>query len=287
MRSLSKGLGRASPSTIARLLKPLGFSLKSNIKRLIGKPHPQRDLQYRFIQRCKALFARHGQPVISIDAKKSELIGQFKNSGARYCRAADEVNTYDFPSDATAKATPYGIYDARTNKATVVVGTSATTPQFAVNAIRLWWRKSAQRDYPGAHHLMIEADSGGCNGHRPRMWKAELQRLCNELQISVTVCHYPPGASKWNPIEHRLFSQISRNWAGTPLSSVELMLACLRGTTTSTGLEVAAYLDERIYEKGLTISPAEMKSIGIRRRKLCPDLNYTIRPQPEVPGSNL
>ena len=222
--------------------------------------------------------------MISVDAKKSELIGTFKKSGARYCRKADEVNTYDFPSDATAKAIPYGIYDAQRNHATVVVGTSASTPQFAVNAIRHWWESAGKVAYPGANHLMIEADSGGSNGHRPRMWKGELQHFCNDVGIAVTVCHYPPGASKWNPIEHRLFSQISRNWSGHPLDSLEKMLALIRGTTTNTGLRIDAVHDDRAYEKGLTVSPEGMKRINIRWRRLCPNLNYTIRPQSQ--GSN-
>ncbi len=257
----------------------MGFSLKTNIKRLIGKPHPQRDRQYRFIQRTKALFIRHRQPVISVDAKKSELIGSFKNAGARYCRKADEVNTYDFPSEANDKAIPYGIYDVQANKATVIVGTSANTPQFAVCAISHWWEHTGKEAYPKADHLMVEADSGGSNGHRPRMWKFELQEFCNDTGIAVTVCHYPPGASKWNPIEHRLFSQISRNWAGHPLHSLDVMLALIRGTKTSKGLQVEADLNKTTYEKGLTVSPSQMKLINIRRRRLCPNLNYTIRPQ--------
>ena len=279
LRSLADRLGRGSASTVAKLLKPLGFSLKTNVKRLIGRPHPQRDKQYRFIQRSKALFIRHGQPVISVDAKKSELIGVFKNSGARYCKNADEVNTYDFPSDAIAKAIPYGIYDAQTNKATVVVGTSANTPQFAVNAIRHWWEASGKVDYPKADHLMIEADSGGNNGHRPRMWKFGLQQFCNDTGMSVSVSHYPPGASKWNPVEHRLFSQISRNWAGHPLKSLSIMLCLIRGTTTSKGLEVKASFDDTMYAKGLTVSLKDMRQLNLRRRRLCPSLNYTIRPQ--------
>lgn len=284
LRSLAKRLGRASATTVGRLLKPLGYSLKTNIKRLIGKPHPQRDRQYRFIQRAKGWFIRQGQPVISIDAKKSELIGAFKNRGQRYCQRADEVNTYDFPSEAEAKATPYGIYDGVAQQALVWVGTSAVTAQFAVTALRNWWTHFGSKRYPKARNLLIEADSGGCNGHRPRLWKRELQRWANETGLAITVCHYPPGASKWNPIEHRLFSQISRNWAGHPLRTIETMLGFIRGTTTTTGLSVDAQIDTHTYEKGIKVHDREMKSLNLRRQRFCPNLNYTIRPNKS--GSN-
>lgn len=278
LRSLSKRLGRGCASTVGRLLKPLGYSLKTNVKRLIGKPHPQRDRQYRFIQRFKAQFLRHGQPVISVDAKKSELIGNFKNAGARYCRTADAVNTYDFPSDAQCRATPYGVYDRQANHALVSVGTHAATAQLAVGAIRHWWEHVGRARYPAAQHLLIEADAGGCNGHRPRLWKYELQQLADDTGVAISVCHYPTGASKWNPIEHRLFRQISRNWAGHPLRSLPTMLALIRGTTTTTGLRVDAVLDPTPYAKGIKVTPEQMATVNIRRRQLCPNLNYTIRP---------
>lgn len=272
-------MGSISPTSVANLLRPLGFSLKTNIKRLIGNPHPLRDKQYRFIQRIKSQFIRHDQPVISVDAKKTELIGNFKNSGARYCRQADDVNTYDFPSEADGKATPYGIYDEKANAATVVVGTSANTSQFAVSAIRHWWTNTGIAAYPAATHLLIQADAGGNNGHRPRMWKYELQKLCDETELAITVCHFPTGASKWNPIEHRLFSQISRNWAGHPLRSLEIILGFIRGTTTTTGLKVDAVVDSDFYQKELKVSNKEMKQLNIKRRRLCPELNYTLRPR--------
>ena len=181
---------------MGRLLKPFGYSLKTNIKRLIGKPHPQRDRQYRFIQRVKARFLGSGQPVIRVDAKKNELIGNFKNAGARYCQTADAVNTYDFPSEAQCRATPYGVYDQQANHAVVSVGTSAATAQLAVASIRRWWEHAGRRRYPTARHRLIEADAGGCNGHRPRLWKRELQQLANDTGLSLTVCHDPSGASK-------------------------------------------------------------------------------------------
>jgi len=279
LRSLAKRLGRGSATTIGRLLKSLGYSLKTNVKRLIGKIHPQRDWQYRLIQRTKALFIRAGQPVISVDAKKSELIGNFKNSGQRYCQTADEVNVYDFPSDAQGKATPYGIYDHQAKHALVRVGISAVTSEFAVASLRHWWKQFGARRYPKANHLLIEADAGGGNGYRVRLWKWELQQLTDDLGLPITVCHYPSGASKWNPIEHRLFSQISRNWAGYPLRTLTVMLNLLRGTTTSKGLKVEAQLDTATYVTGLKVSNNQMKSLNLHRRRVCPDLSYTIRPR--------
>lgn len=279
LRSLATRLGRGSATTIGRLLKPLGYSLKTNVKRLIGKVHPRRDWQYRLIKRTKALFIRSGQPVISVDAKKSELIGHFKNSGQRYCQTADEVNVYDFLSEAACKATPYGIYDNQAKHALVRVGISAVTSEFAVASIRHWWKQFGARRYPKANHLLIEADAGGCNGHRIRLWKWKLQQLADEIGLPITVCHYPSGASKWNPIEHRLFSQISRNWAGHPLRTLTVMLHFLRGTTTSTGLTVDAELDTATYTKGIKVSDPEMKSLNLHRRRICPDLSYTIKPR--------
>lgn len=279
---MAKRLGRGSATTVGRLLKPLGYSLKTNVKRLIGKVHPQRDWQYRFIQRTKAIFRNANQPMISVDAKKSELIGNFKNRGQRYCQKADVVNAYDFPSEAKCKVTPYGIYDNQANHALVRVGQSAVTAEFAVASIKSWWQQFGRMRYPKARHLLIEADAGGCNGHRTRLWKWELQKLADEIALSITVCHYPSGASKWNPIEHRLFSQISRNWAGYPLRNLAVMLGFLRGTTTTKGLKVDAELDTASYEKGIKISDKEMRSLSIQRRRFCPDLSYTIKPRKSV-----
>jgi hypothetical protein len=279
LRSLAQRLGRGCATTVGRLLKPLGYSLKTNVKRLIGKIHPQRDWQYRFIQRVKSRFIRAGEPVISVDAKKSELIGSFKNKGKRYCQQADAVNVYDFPTDAQCKATPYGIYDVQANHALVMVGQSAVTAEFAVASITSWWRKFGCVRYPQASHLLIEADAGGCNGHRTRLWKRELQLLADKISLPITVCHYPSGASKWNPIEHRLFSQISRNWAGHPLHTLAVMLGFIRGTTTTKNLKVDAELDTVVYEKGIKVSDKEMSSLNLHRRRVCPDLSYTIRPR--------
>ena len=280
LRSLSDRLGgRASPKTVGRLLRNLGYSLRSNVKRLIGKPHPQRDWQYRLVQRLKGLYRRHGQPVVSVDAKKKELIGLFKNGKARWCEEAESVNAYDFPSDAEGKGTPYGIYDQQANHALVMVGISLVTAMFAVASIRRWWDRDGRDRYPEATHLMIEADAGGCNGHRPRLWKRELQKLADETGLTITVCHYPPGASKWNPIEHRLFSQISRNWSGYPLQCLDRMLGFIRGTTTKTGLQVDAQVDPTTYEKGIKVSDAEMRSLNLKRANKCPNYTYSIKPR--------
>jgi hypothetical protein len=257
----------------------MDYSLRTNVKRLVGKPHPHRDRQYRFIQRVKALFRRHGDPVISVDAKKTELVGNFKNAGACWGVVPEEVNMYDFPSDAEGKVTPYGIYDQVVNHAYVVIGISASTAAFAVACIRRWWETYGRQRYPDSHHIMIECDGGGCNGHRPRLWKRELQQLADDTGISITVCHYPSGASKWNPIEHRVFSQISSNWAGYPLRSLQRIVGFIRGTRTESGLSVDAEVDPRTYEKGIKISDQEMHTLNLTRRRFCSDLNYTIRPR--------
>jgi len=255
------------------------FSLRTNVKRVSGKPHPHRDRQYRFIQRIKAAFVRGGDPVISVDAKKNELIGNFKNAGVTWCVEPEAVNLYDFPSDALGRATPYGIYDRAANRAFVMVGVGVITAMFAVAAIRRWWGQDGCKRYRNSRHLMIECDGGGCNGHRVRLWKTELQKFADESALSITVCHYPSGASKWNPIEHRLFSQISKNWAGYPLRCLSRILGFIRGTTTEAGLTVEAEVDPRSYEKGIKISDAEMRSLNITRRRFCENLNYTIRPR--------
>ena len=278
LRTLAKRLGRGCATTVGRLLKPLGYSLTTNVKRLIGRTHPQRDQQSRLIQRLTGQFHRHGQPTISVDAKQSELSGRFTHAGSRYCRRADVVNTDDFPSDAECRATPYGVYDAQANQALVNVGTHAATAQLAVASVRRWWEQLSQARYPKARHLLIEADAGGCNGHRPRLWKRELQHLAHDTNLNITVCHDPSGGSKWNPIAHRLLSQIRRNWVGHPLHSLDIMLAFIRGTTTTKGLKVKAILDTTVYAKGIKVSTREMATLNSRRRQLCPNLNDTIRP---------
>ena len=257
----------------------MNYSLRTNVKRLTGKPHPHRDRQYRFIQRVKSLYRRHGAPVISVDAKKNELIGNFKNAGEAWCADPEEVSMYDFPSDSKGRATPYGIFDQAANHAFVMIGISVITAAFAVASIRRWWEQIGSSRYADSKHIVIECDGGGCNGHRPRLWKYELQKLADDTGLTITVCHYPSGASKWNPIEHRVFSQISRNWAGYPLRSLRRIVGFIRGTTTQTGLTVDAEVDPRTYEKGIKISDSQMRSLNIKRRRFCSNLNYTIRPR--------
>lgn len=221
-----------------------------------------------------------GWPSISVDTKKKELVGLFYNRGTQWRQKGEAVYTHDFPSYATGKAVPYGIYDEPHNLGYLAVGNSADTPEFAVDAIAWWWRHFGSSLYPDAPELLIQADGGGSNGYRPRRWKQQLQiKIADAFGLAVTVCHYPPGASKWNPIEHRLFSQISRTWAGTPLTSYDVLLDGIRSTKTSTGLKVEAVLFDTPYEKGLSVTDAEMKLLRIKRHAICPIWNYTIYPR--------
>lgn len=279
LRSLSRQLGRACHVTVGRLLQKLKFSLKTNVKRLTGPPPPDRDRQFRWIKKLRGLFVRAGAPVISVNTKNSVLIGNFKNRGARYCRKADEVLARDFPGDAECRAAPYGIYDPAHHRGHVRVGTSADTPQFAVHSIRDWWQQQGQTTFPAQRRLLILADSGGSNGCRPRLWKRQLQRLADESGLTITVAHFPRGASKWNPIEHRLFSQISANWAGHPLRSLGIMLGFINDTTTQTGLTVTATLDTQTYHRAIKVPQREMNQLNIHRPRTCPQWNYTIRPR--------
>lgn len=266
--------------TIRRLLHKHHIRPKSNVKRLKGDPHPDRDQQFTYIERQRQAFARTGQPVISVDSKKKELIGPFRNEGQVWCEQAPSVNIYDFPSLANGRAVPYGIYDTRDNDGFVAVGQSADTPEFAVDAIVAWWHHTGRERYPDATSILILADGGGSNGYRPRRWKQQLQvKLADALGLTVTVAHYPTGASKWNPIEHRLFSQISQTWAGTPLTSFDHVLDGIRQTTTTTGLMVDAILIETTYATGLAVSDKEMASLMLGRHSTCPAWNYTIYPR--------
>ena len=270
--------------TVGRLLKKLEFSLKGNRKASTGPPHPDRDRQFRYIRRVKNLFAAAGHPIISVDTKKKELIGNFKNSGSVWCREAEEVNVHDFPGDAIGRSVPYGIYDPIHNLGYVAVGTSADTSEFAVDAICWWWELEDRPHFPDETKLLILSDAGGSDGCRFRLWKRQLQeQLADRLGIEVMVCHYPTGASKWNPIEHRLFSYISLNWAGQPLRSFEVMLNYIRGTTTKAGLKVKACLLDREYEKKIKVSDQEMEALNLHRRRVCPRWNYVIKPRLALP----
>lgn len=266
--------------TLRRLLRKRRVRPKSNVKRLHPQPHPDRDSQFQHLMAQRQCFASAGEPVISVDTKKKELLGHFFNHGTRWSLQAEAVNTHDFPSYATGRAIPYGIYDVTANRGYVAVGNSYDTPEFAVDAIGWWWQQFGAALYPNATRLLILADGGGSNGYRPRRWKQQLQeKLADALGLEVSVCHYPSGASKWNPIEHRLFSQISHTWAATPLTSMAVVLDALRSTKTATGLAVEATLIEQSYEKGLSVSDADMQLLNLEKHTICPQWNYTIRPR--------
>lgn len=270
-------LGR---ETIRRLLGSAKISLKGNIKRLTPKAHPQRDTQFTYLQGQRQAFRVAGWPSISVDTKKKELIGPFHHSGQVWCEQGPQVYMHDFPNDALARAVPYGIYDQQHQQGHVYVGLSADTAEFAVDAIVDWWANTGCTLYPDAPELLILADGGGSNGYRSRLWKQQLQaKLVDAFDLPVTVCHYPPGASKWNPIEHRLFSEITKTWAGTPLTSMDLMLACIRDTKTETGLTVHASLIEATYQKGIKVSDQAMAELAIELHATCPQWNYTLRPR--------
>jgi Rhodopirellula transposase DDE domain len=281
LRALSQALGgKISHSTVGRLLKDMDYSLKANVKRLTGEPHPERDSQFAYIEQQKHFFREAGWPIISVDTKKKELIGPFKNPGQRWCQTADAVNAHDFEQDALGKAVPYGVYDLTHNRGYVYVGKTADTPQFAVEQIAAWWQMFGCRDFPAAKRLLILCDAGGSNGYRPRLWKQQLQELlADRLDLEVTVCHYPTGASKWNPIEHRLFGPISVNWAAQPLVSFEKTLALIRGTVTETGLSVEAFLVDKVYATGLKVSDTVMKGLNLAHHTVCPNWNYTVHPR--------
>ena len=275
---------KLSNETIRRLLVQQDIRPKSNVKRLHPKPHPDRDCQFQYLSGQKAAFEKAGWPCISVDAKKKELLGLFYNRGTQWCQQARPVNKHDFPSYANGHAIPYGIYDMLHNLGYVAIGQSANTPEFAVDAIVWWWQHFGAPLYPDAPELLILADGGGSNGYRPRRWKQQLQlKLVDAFGLAVTVCHYPTGASKWNPIEHRLFSQISRTWAGTPLTSHDVILDALRSTKTDTGLRVEATLFDNVYEKGLSVTDTEMNLLMFEKHLTCPNWNYTLRPRT---GSN-
>jgi hypothetical protein len=287
LRQLSRRLAQighpASPPTVSRLLKKLEYSLKANVKKEAGEDHPDRDEQFGYIQTQKQAFQDAGFPIISVDTKKKELIGNFKNAGQVWCKEAEVVNVHDFPQDAVGRAVPYGIYELNSNRGSVYVGSSADTPQFAVDVITRWWQDEGETGYPHTDQLLILADSGGSNSYRSRVWKRQIQeQLSDQFGLKVTVCHYPTGCSRWNPIEYRLFSHISLNWMGKPLRTFDTMLAYIRGTTTTTGLTVKASLVEGVYEKGQRVSDAEMEALNLERHETCPNWNYTIRPRLEV-----
>ena len=277
-----QGHGHAvSHQLVSELLAESGYSLQGNRKTREGTNHPDRDEQFRYINRLVKKFQRDGQPVISVDTKKKELVGDFKNPGREWRPQGtpQRVRVHDFLIPAKGKAIPYGVYDLTRNAGWVSIGIDHDTAAFAVNSIRRWWRTMGRRAYPQARVLLITADSGGSNGARTRLWKWELQRLATESGLSISVCHLPPGTSKWNKIEHRLFSFISRNWRGRPLVSLATIISLIAATRTRAGLRVRCELDPGRYPQGEKITDAQMSSLNIERARFHGDWNYTIHPR--------
>jgi len=283
LRQLTRELGelgiRVSPQTVRRLLNQLGYALHSNSKS-ISTSCAQRDEQFRYISRQRRRFLGRCSPIISVDTKKKELVGNFKNAGRVWSRQALKVKDHDFRSEADGLATPYGIYDVLDNRGWVFVGMSHDTPEFAVDNIAGWWRSAGRKNYPDAEELLILADSGGSNGAKVRAWKVALQEeLVDRFGVPVTVCHYPTGASKWNPIEHRLFSEISKHWAGQPLDSFATILRLIGETTTQTGLRVNSRLVTKHYDTGRKVLNREMRELSLKKHAILPESNYTLCPR--------
>ena len=285
LRSLAAQLARrghnVSHSSIADLLRSLGYSLQANSKTKEGAQHIDRNAQFDYINRQASAFLAARQPIISVDTKKKELVGDFKNNGREWRPKGEpaRVNVHDFIDPELGRAVPYGVYDIANNLGWVSVGTDHDTAAFAVNAIRRWWTSMGKARYPKAKRVMISADGGGSNGYRVRLWKVELQKLANEIKLPITICHLPPGTSKWNKIEHRLFSFITINWRGKPLRSYRTIVQLISGTRTEAGLRVRAELDKKKYPKGLKVSDAELASVNLTPHEFHGDWNYTIAPR--------
>lgn len=272
---------KVSYQTVATLLHEYGYSLQVNKKTLEKSSHVDRDAQFNNINENIISLHKRGQPTISVDSKKKENIGNFKNNGQEWCEKGKpiKVSGHDFPDKQLGKVVPYGIYDIGKNKGWVSVGISSDTAAFAVNTIRTWWYKMGCESYPKATELLITADCGGSNGYRVRLWKLELQKLADEIGLKILIRHFPPGTSKWNKIEHKLFSYISKNWRGKPLLTKEIVVNLIGNTRTRKGLQIRAVLDENEYIKGLDVSEEEMKAINIRGEDFHPEWNYTISPR--------
>jgi hypothetical protein len=284
LRKLVKGLAKkghkVSPTVVGNLLRDMSYSLQANSKTREGSNHIDRDAQFQYINTQAKAFLTADQPVISVDTKKKEPVGNFKNNGREWAPKGtpEAVNVHDFIDPKLKRAVPYGVYDINNNVGWVSVGTDHDTASFAVNAIRRWWRTMGKKRYPKAKRLMITADGGGSNGYRVRLWKVELQKLVDELKLPITVCHLPPGTSKWNKIEHRLFSFITINWRGKPLRSYRTIVQLIAATTTDTGLKVRAELDAKKYPKGVKVSAAQLAAVNLTRHSFHGDWNYTITP---------
>lgn len=273
-----------SKHTLAKLLQELGYSLQGNNKRLQGAQHPDRNAQFEHINETVRRQLEAGEPAVSVDTKKKELMGDYKNTGQelRPKGQPEAVNVHDFPDDKMGKAVPYGVYDLAENEAWVSVGISHDTAEFAVETIRTWYKQLGQSLYPNSSNLLIMADSGGSNGYRLRLWKVQLQALADHLRFPITVCHLPPGTSKWNKIEHRLFSFITQNWRGKPLVTHQVIVDLIAATTTRTGLKVYSRLDERIYATGQRISDKQLAAVNLEPDAWHGEWNYTIHPNDET-----
>jgi transposase len=269
-------------TSVAKLLRGLGYSLQANVKTKEGKQHADRDAQFEQINETVEAALAAGEPVISVDTKKKELVGDFKNAGREWRPKGEPelVRVHDFKDKQLGKAIPHGIYDLRTDEGWVTVGIDHDTAQFAVNSIRSWWEHLGQPRYPNATCLQITADCGGSNGNRTKLWKVELQKLADDTELEIAVCHFPPGTSKWNRIEHRLFSFITMNWRGKPLTSLETIINLIGATKTSSGLEVYARLDDGTYPDKIKVPDTEIKAVNLHGDKFHPEWNYTIKPKP-------
>ena len=277
-----RGMGhRVSPQVVANTLHEEGFSLQANRKTTEGTSHPDRNAQFEYINAQVKAWLSCGQPAVSVDAKKKELVGDFKNSGREWGPVGkpEAVRVHDFVIPELGRVTPFGVYDLAQNVGWVNVGTDYDTSAFAVESIRRWWTRMGHDAYPETCQLLITADGGGSNGARVRLWKVELQKLADETGLDITVCHFPPGTSKWNKIEHRLFAFITQNWRGRPLVSHEVIVNLIGATTTTTGLRVRCELDSNHYEKGIRIPDIEMRRLNLRRHRFHGDWNYTLRPR--------
>jgi len=289
VRNLTAELKRmnhvVSHQVVADLLHKLGYSLQANSKTKEGTNHPDRNAQFEHLNGKVKWCLSRKEPVISVDTKKKELVGDFKNGGSELRPKGDpvKVRVHDFIDKELGRATPYGIYDIGRNSGWVSVGIDHDTAEFAVESIRRWWRSMGREAYPKATRLLITADSGGSNGSRLRLWKLELQKLADETRLRIAVCHFPPGTSKWNKIEHRLFSFISKNWRGKPLTSLQVIVSLIAATTTATGLKVHSELDTASYQPGIKVSDKDVSEINLRRDKFHGDWNYEVHPQKPFP----
>jgi transposase len=271
---------RVSSVKVGQLLKEAGYSLQANRKTIEGNQHPDRNAQFEFISKRIVALQKNNQPTISVDTKKKEVLGNLKNAGKTYRRQKDpiKVETHDFPKKELGKAVPYGVYDIGRNEAGVTIGISSDTAEFAVSAISRWWKRLGSKSYPMAKRVLITADSGGSNSPRTRLWRTELQKLANATGLIIELCHYPPGTSKWNKIEHKLFCHITRNWQGVPLETLEVIVSLIGNTRTTSGLEVHAWIDGKNYEKARKVTNEELAEVTIVRNKFHGEWNYEIRP---------